>query len=69
MSVARKVFGLVISGGLMGGLLAVIAPPTALSAQAIDGCKCDDGGNGRYQCNWQQTECLVGSEVCNVRCQ
>jgi hypothetical protein len=69
MLVARKVFGLIVSGALAGALLAVMAPPTAALANPDPACKCDDTSTGNYSCNWEQTQCRAGSEVCTVICQ
>ena len=63
----RKLFGLSMFGVLLGAVLAVAAPPTR--ANAADACVCNDLGSGSYSCNFGQTACLAGSEICQLTCK
>lgn len=63
----RKALGLSLFGFVFGALLAVGAGPEPVSA--VPGCKCDDWGVGPYACNEAQNACIIGDDVCEVRCQ
>ena len=62
-----KLFSLGVFGVLAGAALAVTTPQVAVSAEV---CKCDDWspGEGSYTCNWDQTKCVSGTEICLLRC-
>lgn len=64
-SLARRIFGLVIRGALVGALLAVMTPPKAVSART---CSCHDSGGGSYSCNVSGKACDAGNESCVVVC-
>lgn len=66
MSIVRKLLGLSFVGTLVGGLLSVAQPVTVATAE--EGCKCDDSGTGKYKCNSGQTECIAGTQVCDLKC-
>lgn len=49
-----------------GAMVALVSPPKAL--QAFEGCRCNDYDTGSYACNYVQTACVPGSEVCQLTC-
>lgn len=62
----RSTLRVAILGLATGALIALASPPKDL--EAFEGCKCNDQGTGSYACNWSQTACVAGSEVCSLVC-
>lgn len=66
MSISRKLLGFSAAGALIGAMLGITAPPSALTA--AKGCICSDDGTGKYSCNETHRSCDPGSEECRVTC-
>jgi hypothetical protein len=69
MSFVRKVFGASLSGAMIGSLLALMAPPTAVLAAQGGKCECQASGSGKYKCNPTSEKCLGGGLECIVKCK
>lgn len=67
MSIARRLFSLILTGALLGAVLGVAVPPSALTAAKT--CTCDDGGPGTFECSNDQKACEAGSEACYLTCK
>lgn len=63
----EKLFGLVLAGTLLGGVLAATVPMSHLTAQA-DSCWCTDDASGDKKCNLDQDACIAGDEICQLCC-
>lgn len=74
MSTHARTWLLGISGAALGAMLAVAAPVRTASAQGElpgggeQGCTCNDGGTGNYECAYDQKSCDAGSEACQLKC-
>lgn len=68
MTAIRSLVGIVGRGLVVGALLGLAVPASSVNARDEEGCKCDDNGTGKYECNYEQTECRGGTQTCSVVC-
>ncbi len=67
MSFMERTLKLGAVGLVAGVILGLAAPPSKLAAEG--GCKCEDTGSGAWQCNTAETNCIVGSQKCDLDCE
>ena len=60
---AHKFLAFSIVGTLLGGLLALTVPPSALLAS--EGCSCTQSGSGTFRCKGADV-CVPGAYKCDI---
>jgi hypothetical protein len=64
-TLSRRWVWLATRGVAVGFALAAVFPTEEVRAD----CDCHDWGEGNYSCTTSQTDCVAGTEVCNVDCR
>lgn len=61
----RKLFTFGVVGAVLGGVIALVAPPLGLSAS--EGCECFETGSSKYKCQGADA-CIPGTFKCEIDC-